>query len=262
MDVVFMVMLAIVQGLTEFLPISSSAHLLLFGELLGGRGQHLGIDIILHSASLAAVLLYFRKDILRLIAAFFVREPSAERAMGRALVVGTVPIVVVGFFVYPMFSLLRTVSVAAGALIVSGTFLVFVDYAVRKGWIHTVLPMWRRGIVVGLMQVFALLPGVSRSGITITAGRLVGFSRREAARFSFLLAIPAIIGALLLLCIQIPPAGSSFGDMSIVVLLCSAGVTFVIAYTTIHFFLRFVERVGFLPFFWYQVVLGLLLLLL
>ena len=261
MDIVFIVLLAIVQGLTEFLPISSSAHLVLFGELSGNGEYYQGIDIILHGASLLAVLCYFRKDLSRLIAAFFSRESSAERSMGYALLLGTVPIVVVGFFVYPVFSLLRSVPVVALALVVSGSLLILVDYGVRKGWMRTELRMWRRGVAVGLMQVFALLPGVSRSGITITAGRLVGFSRREAARFSFLLAIPAIVGALLLLCMQTPPFAASFGAMRVSVLLCGAGVAFVAAYAAVHFFLRFVERVGFLPFFMYQVVLGGLLLL-
>ena len=186
MDIISLLVLAVVQGLTEFLPVSSSAHLVLFGNLLGDGGEYLGIAIVLHGASLVAAVLYFRRDIFRLVSALFVRVPSAERTMGYALVLGTVPIAVVGFFVYPLFSTLGTVSVVAVALVVSGALLVLADHSVRKGWLTAMLPMWRKGTAIGLMQVFALLPGVSRSGITITAGRLVGFSRKDAVRFSFL----------------------------------------------------------------------------
>ena len=262
MDVVFMLILAVVQGVTEFLPISSSAHLVLLGELVGSGGYHPGIDIILHGATLVAVVAYFRRDIWRLTFAFFSRESSAERSLGYAIALGTLPIVFIGFFVYPVFSLLRSVPIVATALVVSGLLLIIADYSMQKGWVHGGLPLWRRGINIGLMQVFALVPGVSRSGITIAAGRLFGFSRRESARFSFLLAIPTIAGALMLLLMQTPPTATSFGSIGIGTLLFGAFVAFIVAYTTIHFFLKLVERVGFLPFFWYQVALGALLLLL
>ena len=207
--------LAVVQGATEFLPISSSAHLVLLGELLGGEISHSGVAIVLHGATLFAVVAYFRKDLCRFVRATCSRTPSNERLTVRAVVLGTLPIVLAGFFVYPVFSVVQTVPVVAAALVVSGAVLIFADYSIRKKWILIDVPLWRKGVGIGLMQVFALLPGVSRSGITIAGGRLFGFSRKEAARFSFLLAIPTILGALVLLFIKTPLSALSFGGIAI-----------------------------------------------
>ena len=261
MDLVSMFILAVVQGMTEFLPISSSAHVFLFGTLLGDVGHHPGIDIMLHGATLLAVIFYFRKDILRLVLAFFSRHVSDERSLARSLLLGTIPIFLVGFFVYPLFSSLRSVSTIAIAFFISGLLLIAVDYAVQRKWVRVDAPLWRKGLGIGLMQVFALLPGVSRSGITITAGRLFGFSRKEAARFSFFLAIPAIIGALVLLFSITPLTVTSYIGVHLGVLMFGMLVTFITACLTIHFFLKLIERIGFLPFFGYQVVFGVVLLL-
>ena len=264
MDLVIpLFVLAVVQGLTEFLPVSSSAHLVLFSDLLGSTEHNLSIAIVLHSATLFASVLYFRKDIFRLVRALFSRSPSADRSEVYAVLFGTVPVALVGFVVYPIFSSVQVVSVVAVALVVSGSLLILVDYGVRKGWKGGVgVPLWRKGFSIGIMQIFALLPGVSRSGVTIAGGRLFGFSRRQAARFSFLLAIPTILGALLLLLAQSFPSDLSFAGTDFEVLLLAAAVSGGVAYATIHFFLKFVERVGFLPFFTYQVALGVVLLLL
>lgn len=254
--------LAVVQGLTEFLPISSSAHLVLFSNLLGSSEHDLGIAIVLHAATLLASLLYFRKDILRLVFALFSRSSSTDRMEAYAVLLGTLPVVLVGLLVYPVFSSVQTVSVVSVALVVSGSLLIFADYGVRKGWMTAAdVPLWRKGLGIGIMQIVALLPGVSRSGVTIAGGRLFGFSRRQAARFSFLLAIPVIAGALLLLLVQ-SPSTAIFDAISIEMLLLAVGVSGGVAYATIHFFLKFVERVGFLPFFGYQVLLGVVLLIL
>ena len=255
--------LAVVQGLTEFLPVSSSAHLVLFSDLLGGDEQDLGIAIVLHAATLVVSLVYFRKDIVRLMRSLFSHSASAGRSELYAVLLGTLPVAIVGFFVYPIFSSVQTVLVVSIALIVSGSLLIFADYAVRKGWKGGVgVPMWRKGLSIGILQIFALLPGVSRSGVTIAGGRLFGFSRQRAARFSFLLAIPAIAGALLLLLVQSPLTALSFGGVGVGVLLLAACISGSIAYAAIHFFLRFIERVGFVPFFGYQVLLGVVLLFL
>ena len=255
--------LAVVQGLTEFLPISSSAHLVLFSDVLGGGEHDVGIVIVLHAATLLASVVYFRKDIYRLALALFSRVASADRSEAYAVLLGTLPIAFVGFFIYPIFSSVQTVSVVAIALAVSGSLLILADYSMQKGWVGGVgVSLWRKGLGIGMMQIFALLPGVSRSGVTIAGGRLFGFSRRQATRFSFLLAVPAIVGALLLLLVQSPLTATSFGGVSIEVLLLAACVSGGIAYTTIHFFLKFVERIGFVPFFGYQVLLGVVLLLL
>ena len=205
--------LAVVQGMTEFLPISSSGHLVLLGELFGQPTSHPALAIVLHGATLIAAIAYFRQDICRLIRALFSREPSRERSLVYAVVLATAPIVCVGFFVYPVFASVQTVSVVAIALIVSGSALILADYSIQKGWLKTNTPLWQKGIGVGLMQVLALLPGVSRSGITIAGGRVFGFSREEATRFSFLLAIPTILGALVLLCMQTSVTVSLFSEI-------------------------------------------------
>lgn len=263
-SVMSLFILAVVQGLTEFLPISSSAHLILFSDLLGdGVPDALGIVIILHAATLFASLVYFRKDIRCFVVGFFSRTTSADRSEAYAVLLGTLPIAFVGFLVYPMFLSLQTVSVVAVALVVSGSLLIFADYTTRRQWASAAhAPMWRKGLGIGMMQIFGLLPGVSRSGVTIAGGRLFGFSRRQAARFSFLLAIPTIVGALVLLLAQSSLSDLSFGGVGVGVLLLTACVSGGIAYVTIHVFLRFVERVGFVPFFGYQVLLGIVLLLL
>ncbi|MCY4576963.1 MAG: undecaprenyl-diphosphate phosphatase [Candidatus Kaiserbacteria bacterium] len=260
-SVLSLIILAIVQGVTEFLPISSSAHLVLAGELLGSDAHHSGIAIILHGATLTAVIAYFRKDIYRLMRAIFSRTPSKDRSMAGAVLLGTLPIALVGFFVYPVLSVVRTLPSVALALVVSGVLLILADYSIRKRWIITDIPLWRKGIAIGLIQIGALLPGVSRSGVTIAGGRLFGFSRREATRFSFLLAIPAILGALVLFFIQTPLSALSFGGTGLGTLLLVVCIAGAVSYITIHYFLRWIERMGFVPFFVYQVLLGVALLL-
>ena len=224
----------------------------------------MGIVVVLHVATLFASVVYFRQDIRRLATGLFSRASSVDRSEAYAVLLGMLPIAFVGLFVYPMFSSLQAVMLVAIALVVSGSLLLFADYAMRKRWVGGAsdVALWRKGLGIGMMQVFALLPGVSRSGVTISGGRLFGFSRRQATRFSFLLAIPAIAGALLLLLVQSPPDALSFGGVGIGVLMLAMCVSGIVAYATIHFFLRFVERVGFVPFFGYQVLLGVVLLLL
>ena len=263
MDSMFMtVILAIVQGATEFLPISSSAHLVLFGEMFGRPIHHPALTIVLHGATLVAIVVYFRRDICRLIPALFSRTPSKSRSVVYAVVLGTLPIVCIGFFAYSAFSSVQTVPVVAIALIVSGALLILADYCVEEAWLRNRTSLWQKGIGIGILQVFALLPGVSRSGITIAGGRLFGLSRKEATRFSFLLAIPTIIGALVLTFFRTPVTTALFHEIGFTALLVGVCVAGGIAYVAIHFFLKLVERIGFLPFFGYQIALGVTLLLL
>lgn len=255
-----MIVLAVVQGITEFLPISSSAHLVAVSEIFWGDGHPASFDIILHMATLGAVILYFAKDIRRLIPAFFSEEDSKDRTLAHALVLATLPIMVAGVFIYQIFASLRSIPIVATALIASGFLLIIADYSMQKKWFNTNISIRRKGFSIGLLQILALLPGVSRSGITIAGGRLLGFSRKEASRFSFLLAIPVITGALILLLIKTPPAADSFNGASVDTLIIGIITAFGVGYAAIHLFLKLVERVGFLPFFIYQVVLGAVLL--
>ena len=255
-----MFVLAVVQGATEFLPISSSGHLLLASRVFGNGLHPVGLDIVLHVATLLAVVLYFLKD-LRVICAGVLRGSSSERSYFFALLFGTIPVALVGWFLYDVFDVFRGVSVVAVALIVSGLALIVIDYMVRREILTfgRRVPLWRKGFGIGLFQIFALLPGVSRSGATIAAGRLFGLSRREASRFSFLLSIPVICGALLVFLLRTPP-DTVFTGLSFFPLFFVALTAFAIALTVIHFFLKLIERIGFFPFFIYQVLVGLLLL--
>ena len=259
MSVLHVVMLAVVQGVTEFLPISSSAHVIIVSETFLS-GHPAGFDILLHAATFMAVVLYFRKDISRLVQGLFSGTKNADKSLAYALLVATLPIMVAGVFVYEVFESLRMVSVAAVALIVSGSLLIIADYGIHHRWLKIDMPLWRKGLSVGLLQILAILPGVSRSGITIAGGRLFGFSRKEASRFSFLLAIPVIAGALVLLLLKTPLTADSFAGVDFGVVFVGMVVGFGSAYAVIHLFLKLIDRVGFMPFFMYQVLLGLVLL--
>ena len=257
MDFSQVLLLAFVQGVTEFLPISSSAHLILASRFFGYDLHSVGVDIVLHGATLAAVCIYFLRDIRHLISGFF----SGDRAYPFALVFAVIPIAVVGWFLYDVFEPFRSASSVAGAFILSGFFLLGIDLLVRRGLLQGLsrFPLRFRGLLIGVFQVFALFPGVSRSGITIAASRLFGFSRREATRFSFLLSIPVISGALLVLLFR--DSSEVFADVSFLVLVAGAGISFLVALVAIHFFLKLIERVGFVPFFVYQLLIGSLIFL-
>ena len=270
MFIVDAILLALIQGSTEFLPISSSAHLVLFSEIRGYDAYLLEIAVVLHIATLLAVISYFRKDLYLLIVGC-VRGDTVQRSYMSALVLGTIPVVLVGPFLYgTVESVSGVIPVIAVVLILSGTFLFIADWGVRSGR-FCLFPkadtaegsgslLCRGGFVVGLFQILALFPGVSRSGITIAAGRLVGFSRSDSLRFSFLLSIPVIAGASVLVFLSIlsqPPVVSS---AVLVVWFLAGSVAFFAAYATIHTFIRLLDRIGFVPFFLYQVFLGLALL--
>ena len=255
-----MVVLAVVQGATEFLPISSSAHLVAVSEVFLG-GHAVGIDIALHAATLAAVLLYFREDVIKLTKALFLKEKSGDKSLAWALIVAILPIVIVGVFAYEILTSLRMVPIVAITLIASGALLIVADYGIHHRWLKVEMPLWRKGLSIGLLQVLAILPGVSRSGITIAGGRLVGLSRKEASRFSFLLAIPVIIGALVLLLVKSPTEVSSFGDASVGTVFLGAIIAFAVAYAVIQAFLKLIDRIGFMPFFIYQIIAGVTLLI-
>lgn len=255
-----MVTLAVVQGVTEFLPVSSSAHLIIVSEIFGGTRHAVSFDIMLHGATLGAVVVYFAKDIQRMARALVAKEDTEDRRISRALVLATMFIAIAGFFMYEIFSEIRSTSIVATALIVSGTLLIIADYSVQKGVTHPV-PIWRRGIGVGLAQVCALIPGVSRSGITIAAGRALGFSRKEASRFSFILAIPVISGALVVLLGKVVSGSVSFDGVSAGTLTLGMGIAFVVGCLAIHLFLKIIERIGFFPFFLYQVAVGIVLVI-
>lgn len=256
MDIIQAVWLAIIQGLSEFLPVSSSAHLILPSEILGWPDQGLAFDVAVHVGSLAAVLIYFRDDILALLSAWFdsifVRRHTAESRMAWCLAIGTIPAGLAGLLLSDLIELyLRSMEVIAFTTIFFGLLLAWADVFARgtKGLTEFT---WKSALVVGVAQALALIPGTSRSGVTMTAALGLGFDRQTAARFSFLLAIPiiALSGAYKGLQLLHEDSVALF-EISVGAVL--SGIT---AYICIHSFLRFVERVGMMPFVIYRMFLG------
>lgn len=258
MDWLQIVVLALMQGITEFLPVSSSAHLILPAQLLGWEDQGLAFDIAVHVGSLAAVLAYFRRDLTGYAESAWtagIRGSVDERARELVrIVLATIPIVAVGFLVKDLVEAhLRSVLVIAGATMGFALLLAFAD--TRRGTLTA--PGWRDALIIGAMQTLALIPGTSRSGITITAALLLGISRTGAARFSFLLSIPTIGGAGLLATIDLIKQGepAPWGELAAGALL--SGIA---AYLCIRGFIALVDRTGMLPYVAYRLVLGTVLL--
>lgn len=252
-------LLALVQGLTEFLPISSSAHLLLPSLLLGWADQGLAFDVAVHVGTLLAVLLYFRDTLLSLLLGVVggARERRWNPACQEVLLLATasLPVVVMGFLLNERMDSLRSVPVVIATTLLFALLLAFADRRGR-GSEDTVKGVGG-ALIIGCAQVFALIPGTSRSGVTMTAGLLLGLSREGASRFAFLLSIPVIAGAGMLKALElsqqsVPP----WGPLSVAVL--TAGVS---AYLCIAVFLRLIERVGMMPFVIYRLLLGGALLL-
>jgi len=262
MDLIQSFGLAIVQGLTEFLPVSSSAHLILPSAIMGWQDQGLAFDVAVHVGSLVAVLAYFKKDVLQLIQAWMVstflgRASNAESQMAWFIIMATVPAGLVGLIAGDFIEAnLRSIAVIAATTIIFGLLLGWADWRFR-GAKTTQNMTWKSALLIGLAQVLALIPGTSRSGITITAALALGFDRNSAARFSFLLAIPIITlsggyQALQLMALpMVPWFEIIFGSV----------VSAITAYLCIHYFLRLVDKIGMLPFVIYRLLLGMVLIL-
>ncbi|WP_444900249.1 undecaprenyl-diphosphate phosphatase [Microbulbifer sp. VAAC004] len=256
MEIFQIVVLALIQGLTEFLPISSSAHLILPAEVLGWQDQGLAFDVAVHFGSLIAVVTYFRKDIWLLLRdgleGLKSRQFSDEGRLAWLIVLATIPVGLVGLiFKGYIETHLRSAAVIAATTIGFGLLLWWAD--VRGARVQTLTQLnWKKALVIGGAQVLALIPGTSRSGITMTAGLMLGMKREAAARFSFLLSIPAIaLPAMLLTYDLLALESVPWGDILLGTLL-----SFISAYLCIHFFLQFISRIGMAPFAIYRLILG------
>jgi undecaprenyl-diphosphatase len=249
------------QGLLEFLPISSSAHLILVPAVLGWQDQGLAFDVAVHVGTLLAVVIYFRRELASILRDWFKslatrREVTQNAVLGWGMIIGTLPVGVAGLLAKDWVeTLLRSPLVIAAATIVFGGLL----------WLAQVLGSQRRGLdrltwqdalVIGLFQAVALIPGTSRSGITLTGGLLLGLERAAAARFSFLLSIPVIFLAGGIKAMDLLQAETA--DWYALAL--GIAVSGISAYGCIGWFLRFLERVGTFPFVLYRLVLGAVLL--
>lgn len=256
------IILAIIQGLTEFLPISSSAHLILPSAVLGWHNQGLAYDVAVHVGSLLAVMIYFRQDIMRLLAAWFrqgfSQQQSSDSKLAWWVILATIPAVIAGFILKDVIE-----QYGRSALVIACTTIIFgllLWYADRKATMQKSLEQitWKNALFIGLAQAIAVIPGTSRSGITMTAGLLLGLNRESAARFSFLLSIPIILGAGLLATVDLLQSPDPVQWME---LLIGAMFSFICAYACIYLFLAWISRIGMLPFVIYRLILGVLLLL-
>ncbi len=254
------ILLAVVQGLTEFLPISSSAHLILMPYLFGWRDQGLAFDVAVHVGSLAAVLAYFRHQLVELWHGWWRHvtgygESEASR-LAWAVLLTTIPVTAVGGLFYAWIEAhLRDPLVIATTTLGFALLLGWADRSGSRTRTEADIT-WRDIIIVGCAQALALVPGTSRAGITITAGLWVGLRRRAAARFSFLLSIPAIAlaGSRKTWDLIVAP-----GPVPWVLVLAGAAISGVTAFLCIHWFLRLVERIGLSPFVVYRLVLAVVL---
>lgn len=260
MDIVQAVVLALVQGLTEFLPISSSAHLILVPYVFGWDDQGLAFDVAVHVGSLLAVVSYFSRELHAMTRAWLVNLAGGistpDSRLAWAVIIGTIPVVVVGPVVNVVAEHLRDPVIIAAATGFFALVLWWADGYARTDHDEYGLS-WRQVLIIGFAQVLALIPGTSRSGITITAGLALGLSRRAAARFAFLLSIPVILAAGSLKTYELLTLQDStpWGPV-----LLGALVSGLAAYACIHWFLKLVERIGMLPFVVYRVVLAVVIL--
>ncbi|MDP5208729.1 undecaprenyl-diphosphate phosphatase [Microbulbifer sp. 2205BS26-8] len=260
MEIFQIVVLALMQGLTEFLPISSSAHLILPAELLGWRDQGLAFDVAVHLGSLIAVVFYFRRDIRLLIrdglGGFIDGHFTAEGRLAWLLVLATIPAGLAALVFDDFIATnLRSATVIAAAMIGFGILLWWAD--VRGARRNSLAQLnWKKALLIGMAQAIALIPGTSRSGITMTAGLMLGMKREAAARFSFLMSIPVITLSGLWLAMDL----LALDTMPWRDILLGAVLSGISAYLCIHFFLKLISRIGMAPFAIYRLALGALLL--
>ena len=264
MSEIQILVLAIVQGLTEFLPISSSGHLILSPYLFGFDDQGLAFDVAVHLGSLSAVLAYFRHDVWQ-IAVRWLRSlapgapDSGESRLGWAIIVATLPVVLAGLALKSMVEGdLRAPWVIAATTILFGLLLGWADLRGRR--VRDIEDITLRdALIIGMSQVLALIPGTSRSGITMTTGLWLGLNRAAASRFSFLLSIPTILASSALVTRDLLQSEAVVDWYALGLGVVLSGAT---AYLAISLFLRFIERIGMWPFVIYRLLLGGIILIL
>jgi len=241
--------LSAIQGISEFLPVSSFAHSVLVSKYYAFTNQNLLIDICLHLGSLLAIIVYFRKDLFNFI---------KNKNFLIKVIVGTIPVIPIGYIFYQtkLIDQLRNLEVIGWTSLIFGILLYLSDKSKITKKIHTGFSN-KAAIFIGLFQVLSLIPGVSRSGITITSGRMLGFSRFDSAKISFFLSIPALTAASILGIYNIYKVGSSeLNFLSIIAVIFS----FIFSYATITFFLSFIKKFSLNIFVIYRIALSLLIL--
>ena len=241
--------LSIIQGVSEFLPVSSVAHLVLISKYYSFNNQNLLIDICLHLGSLLAIIFYFRNDLFNFIKNknFFIK-----------IIIATMPIIPVGYILYQtgLINHLRSLETVGWMSLLFGIFLYISDKSKVTKKIDTKFTI-KTAIIIGLFQILSLVPGVSRSGITITSGRILGFDRFDSAKISFFLSIPTLAAASLLGIYNIFKEGSAeLNFLAIIAIIFS----FIFSYITIAVFLKFVKKFSLNIFIIYRLILSLIIL--
>ena len=247
-DFIEILILSAIQGISEFLPISSSAHLIIVSSLYNLKASSLLIDISLHLGSLLAIIFFFRKDLF---------DIKNNQKLLRLIIIGSIPLIIFGYILHSteLIHLLRNIKVIAWTTLIFGIFLYFSDQ--KKIYKNISSNLNIKSIVfIGMFQILALIPGVSRAGITITAARLLSFNRVDSGKISFLLSIPALAGASFLGLKDIPNESIEINLLVVIAIIFS----FLFSYLTVKFFLRYLDRFSLNIFVIYRITIALILL--
>ena len=246
-NLIEILVLSFVQGISEFLPISSSAHLLIISKLKAFQSSSLEIDISLHLGSLLAIIFYFRKDLIGIL---------KNKDLSLLIILGSIPLIVVGFILHKtgFINYLRNIEVIAWTTLLFGILLFFSDKFEIKKNLNNDLNI-RNILIISCFQILALIPGVSRSGVVITAGRFLKFDRYESSKISFYLSIPAIAGASFL---GLKDISSQNIEINFLVFI-SVFLSFIFSYLTVKYFLIFVKNFSLNTFVFYRIILALIL---
>tara|TARA_B100001057_G_C22697299_1_gene890252 strand:- start:366 stop:1133 length:768 start_codon:yes stop_codon:yes gene_type:complete len=246
-DFIEILILSTIQGISEFLPISSSAHLIIVSNLYGLKASSLLIDISLHLGSLLAIIFFFRRDLFDL---------KNNRKLLSLIIIGSMPLIIFGYLLHSteLIHLLRNIKVIAWTTLFFGIILFFADQRKINQNIHTNLNI-KAIIFIGLFQILALIPGVSRAGITMTAARFLKFNRVDSGKISFLLSIPALAGASFL---GLKDISSQSIEISYLVII-SVILSFLFSYMTVKFFLNYINKFSLNIFIIYRIVISLIL---
>jgi len=259
-DWIHIALLALLQGVTEFLPISSSAHLILPSQLLGWPDQGLAFDVGVHVGTLVAVIYYFRSEVVQMSRASLAAvsgRSSADGRLGWLVILATLPALAFGGLCSTLLEHYgRSILVIAATTLIFGVLLGWADIKGRRVRNNDSLGV-RDALTIGVAQALALIPGTSRSGITITAALMLGFDRQSAARFSFLLSIPVIVAAGSLKTLELLESGS---DTQWEMVGVGAVLAALSALACIYLFLKWLDRIGMIPFVLYRLLLGFALL--
>ena len=257
MDALHVIVLAIIQGITEFLPISSSGHLILVPHFLHWPDQGLAFDAAIHIGTLAAVILYFRVQLTHMATAWFgslrTRQLTPDARLAWAVLWGTIPVGLAGLLFNDYIEKnFRSPLLVASTLSVYGVLLWLADRGGRRERDEYSMG-WRDAMIIGIAQALALVPGTSRSGVTMTAGLTLGLTREAAARYSFLLAVPGTALAALLECWKMSQVAEAVDWQAVVLGIAVAAAS---GFLCIHFLLRFIQRIGMWPFTIYRLALA------